>query len=72
MNKDYEHYSMIIQWSEEDNVYIVNVPELPGCETHGTTYLEAIRMAKELIELWIDANEEWRRPVAAPKILVKV
>lgn len=72
MNEKYEHYSMIIQWSNEDGVYIVSVPELPGCKTHGETYQEAIKMAKELIELWIDANEEWGSPVEAPKVLVKV
>jgi predicted RNase H-like HicB family nuclease len=37
------HYSMIIQWSDRDNTYIVTVPELPGCKTHGDTYEEAAR-----------------------------
>ncbi len=32
MNEQYKHYSMIIQWSDEDNAYIVTVPELPGCK----------------------------------------
>jgi len=47
---------MIIQWSEEDNVYIVTVPELPGCKTHGKTYEEAIRQGQDAIESWIDAK----------------
>ncbi len=59
MSKKYEHYSMVIQWSEEDKAYIVTVPELPGCKTHGDTYEEAVRNGREVIELWIDANEEW-------------
>ncbi len=33
--KHYEHYSMVIEWSDEDEAYIVTVPELPGCITHG-------------------------------------
>jgi len=70
VSSKYEYYSMFIQWSEEDQVYIVMVPELPGCKTHGETYEEAIQHAQELIELWIDANEEWGRPVAPPKVLV--
>ena len=43
MNEQYQHYSMIIQWSDEDNAYIVTVPELPGCQTHGETYEEAVQ-----------------------------
>ena len=40
MNSD--HYSMVIQWDSQDKIYIVSVPELPGCRTHGRTYEEAI------------------------------
>jgi len=32
-----KHYSMIIQWDDQDEIYIVTVPELPGCKTHGKT-----------------------------------
>lgn len=70
MSNKYEHYSMIIQWSIEDKVYIVTVPELPGCVTHGETYEEAVRNAQDVIELWIEANEELGRPIPAPKVLV--
>lgn len=70
MSKKYEHYSMVIQWSEEDKVYIVTVPELPGCKTHGETYEEAVQHGQEVIELWIEANEAWGRPVPPPRILV--
>ena len=40
---DTKHYSMNIQWSDEDQAYIVTVPELPGCKTHGATYEEAVK-----------------------------
>lgn len=43
MSEHYERYSMVIEWSEEDKAYIVSVPELPGCRTHGLTYEEAAR-----------------------------
>ncbi len=43
MSNNYDHYTMVIQWSEEDNAYIVTVPELPGCITHGDTYEEAVK-----------------------------
>ena len=49
-----QHYSMVIKWDPRDDIYIVNVPELPGCRTHGKTYEEAIKNALEVIELWID------------------
>ncbi len=39
---DMLHYSMLIQWSDEDEAYIVTVPELPGCKTHGSTHEEAV------------------------------
>lgn len=70
MNKKYEHYSMIIQWSLEDNTYIVTVPELPGLKTHGDTYEEAARNGQEVIELWIDASEASGHPIPPPRILV--
>ena len=48
------HYSMTIQWSERDHAFLVRVPELPGCKTHGETYEEALKHAQEVIELWIE------------------
>jgi predicted RNase H-like HicB family nuclease len=48
------HYSINIQWSDRDQAYLANVPELPGCHTHGDTYEEALQNALEIIELWLD------------------
>ena len=48
------HYSMVIQWDSRDNIYVISIPELPGCKTHGKTYEEAIQNALEVIELWIE------------------
>ena len=50
---DMLHYSMLIQWSDEDEAYIVTVPELPGCKTHGSTHEEAVQQGKDAIETWI-------------------
>ncbi|BCL80046.1 HicB family protein [Ktedonobacteria bacterium brp13] len=62
------HYSMNIQWDEDDQIFVVSVPELPGCMTHGRTYEEALQNAKEAIEGWIEVakNEGWTIP--APKV----
>ena len=69
-NNKYEHYSMVIQWSEEDKAYIVTVPDLPGCKTHGKTYEQAVKQGRYAIESWVDANRAWGRPIPAPKVLV--
>lgn len=69
MTTKYEHYSMVVQWSIPDNAYLVKVPELPGLITHGETYEEAIRNAQEVIEVWIDANEEWGLSVPGPCVI---
>lgn len=68
MNEQYDLYSMYIQWSIEDNAYIVTVPELPGCRTHGATQEEALKQGRDAIESWIDANREWGHPIPAPRL----
>jgi predicted RNase H-like HicB family nuclease len=64
------HYSINIQWSERDQAYLVNVPELPGCHTHGNTYGEALKNALEVIELWIEAAKRDNISVPPPKIAI--
>lgn len=61
-----QRYSMYIQWSDEDQVYIVTVPELPGCKTHGKTYVEAVKQGQYARE----ANRAWGRPIPAPRTAV--
>ena len=60
-------YEMIIYWSDEDNAYIVEVPELPGCMADGKTYEEAIKNAQTVIEEWIETAKELGREIPAPK-----
>ena len=60
-------YELIIYWSEDDDAYIVEVPELPGCMADGRTYNEAIRNALLVIEEWIDTAKELGRDVPVPK-----
>jgi predicted RNase H-like HicB family nuclease len=59
-----EHYSMLIQWDDEDKIYVMSVPELPGCKTHGKTREEAIKNGLEVIELWLDTAKDlgWSIP----------
>ncbi len=60
-------YSMIIEWSDEDNAFIVTVPELSGCRTHGATYEEAVKQGQEAIEGWIDAARADEDNIPTPK-----
>ncbi len=62
------HYSMVIQWDSRDDIYVVSVPELPGCRTHGKTYEEAIKNALEVIALWIEDAQKSGEPVPPPQV----
>ncbi len=66
MTEQYDHYSMIIQWDKDDHIYVVTVPELPGCMTHGKSYEEAIRQGQDAIASWIMVAKELGRPVPPP------
>ncbi|NJL84267.1 MAG: type II toxin-antitoxin system HicB family antitoxin [Chloroflexaceae bacterium] len=59
-------YKMIIYWSREDNTFIVEVPELPGCMADGSTYQEAVVNAEVVIQEWIDIAKELSRPIPEP------
>ncbi len=61
------HYSMIIQWDSRDNIFVVRVPELPGCVTHGATYEEAVAQGKDAIESWVMAAIADNKPLPPAK-----
>lgn len=60
-------YEIIIYWDHQDGIYIAEVPELPGCLAHGKTYDDALKNAKDAIQLWIDTAKEFGDPVPEPK-----
>lgn len=60
-------YEVIIYWSEEDRVFIAEVPELPGCAAHGNSPDSALGNSQDAIELWLDTAREFGRPVPEPK-----
>jgi predicted RNase H-like HicB family nuclease len=60
-------YEIIIYWSNEDNAFIAEVPELPGCIAHGETPEKALKSAKEAIRLWIDTAKEFGDPIPQPR-----
>ena len=60
-------YEIIIYWSNEDQVFVAEVPELPGCMAHGETHESALANANDAIQLWIDTAQEFGDPVPEPK-----
>jgi predicted RNase H-like HicB family nuclease len=60
-------YEIIIYWSNEDQVFVAGVPELPGCMAHGNTQDVALAHANEAIQLWIDTAREFGDPIPEPK-----
>ncbi|KAM3102946.1 type II toxin-antitoxin system HicB family antitoxin [Phormidesmis sp. 146-12] len=62
------HYTVIIQWSNEDECYVVSLPEWGEfCHTHGDTYQEAMQNAHEVLELLIDSAIQNGEPLPEPK-----
>jgi predicted RNase H-like HicB family nuclease len=60
-------YEIIIYWSDEDRVFVADVPELPGCQAHGASHEIALKQSKAAIDLWIDTARALGRPVPKPK-----
>lgn len=60
-------YELIIYWSEVDQAFIVEVPELPGCMADGETYQEAVQNAEVIIQEWINTAQSLGRSIPEPK-----
>ena len=60
-------YELIIYWSKDDNSYVVDVPELPGCLADGETYEEAISNAQVVISEWIETARKLKREIPQPR-----
>ena len=60
-------YKMIIYWSQEDQAFIVEVPELFGCMADGKTYQEALQNAEVIIQEWIETAQALGREIPEPK-----
>ena len=60
-------YELIIYWSKDDDCFIVEVPELPGCMADGQTYAEAVANAEQIIDEWIETARKLGHPIPAPR-----
>lgn len=60
-------YEIILFWSDKDQVFIAEVPELPGCSAHGNSREEALNSVESAIELWIETAAEFGDPIPESK-----
>lgn len=60
-------YEIIIYWSQADNGFVAEVPELPGCAADGQTYQEALANVETIIAEWIETAHELGRPIPVPR-----
>lgn len=62
-----DRYEIIIFWSNADNAFVADVPELTGCMAHGSTREAALANAQSAIAAWIATAEEFGDPIPEPK-----
>jgi predicted RNase H-like HicB family nuclease len=60
-------YEIIIYWSQTDEAFIAEVPELPGCAADGKNHKEALAKVEIIIKEWIETAQELGRPIPAPR-----
>jgi len=64
MNSKYE---LIIYYSNDDQSFVAEIPELPGCMADGQSYQEAVSNAEQVIQEWLDTARQMRRPIPQPR-----
>lgn len=64
---DSVHYEIVLYYSQEDQAFIAEVPELPGCAADGATYQEALANAEIVIREWLDTARELGRSIPEPR-----
>ena len=60
-------YEIIIYWSNEDGVFVAEVPELPGCVAHGNSQDAALENINQAVDLWLETAREFDDPIPEPK-----
>jgi predicted RNase H-like HicB family nuclease len=62
-----DKYEIIIYWSEEDQVFVAEAPELAGCLAHGKSHTEALQNISSAMALWLETAREFGDPIPVPK-----
>ena len=64
---EHPKYEVIIYWSQEDEAFLAEVPELPGCMADGSSYAEAIANVEVIIQEWLETAKELEREIPEPR-----
>ena len=64
---EHPKYEVIIYWSQEDEAFLAEVPELPGCMADGSSYAEAVANVEVIIQEWIETAKELGREIPEPR-----
>ncbi len=67
MKQDLNKYEVIIYWSKDDESFIAEVPELPGCMADGNSYTDAIENVQTIMSEWIETAKSLGRNIPEPK-----
>jgi predicted RNase H-like HicB family nuclease len=67
MTTNNSRYEIILYWSDEDQAFIAEVPELPGCAADGETYEDALTNVQTIMDEWIETARDLGREVPKPK-----
>lgn len=60
-------YEVLIFWSDDDQAFVAEVPELPGCMAHGDSQETALANCQDAMELWLETAREFGRTIPEPK-----
>ncbi len=66
-NGDHPKYEIVIYWDDDDKIFVAEVPELPGCMSHGETEINAVQNVREAIDLWIATASEFGDEIPTPR-----
>lgn len=67
MNPEPLKYEVIIYWSRDDEAFLAEIPELPGCAADGSTPAEALANVEEIAREWIETARDLERPIPEPR-----
>ena len=62
-----DQFQYNLYWGKKDKIFIVEVPQLPGCMAHGKTQEKALKNAKQAAQLWLDVAKKAHREIPQPK-----
>jgi predicted RNase H-like HicB family nuclease len=60
-------YEIILYWSPDDEAFLAEVPELPGCMADGETYQDALQNVEQIVQEWLETAQELGRPIPEPR-----